>query len=121
VVANASRAGSDSSRGAAGSEAAALQASLLLQRGPKQPLSGNILQPHAHRDARRVPILSPHKEPRMTKITILRKDGTASPYFWMDADKKAPAEKTVYKQTPEGIKRMTGVHFDSTKNRIVKH
>ena len=56
----------------------------------------------------------------MTRNRIVRKDGTTSRYFWTDADKAAP-EKTVYKETAEGVKRMKGVHFDATTNRIVKH
>jgi hypothetical protein len=60
-------------------------------------------------------------EPFMTRNTIFKKDGTASPYFWTEADTSAPAEKTVYKQTETGVKRMTGVHFDSNTKRIVKH
>lgn len=56
----------------------------------------------------------------MARIKILRKDGTPTLYFWSDADKTA-AEKTVYKQTTDGVKRMKGVHFDATKKRIVKH
>ena len=56
----------------------------------------------------------------MARIRILRKDGTPTLYFWSDGD-KAAAEKTVYKQTTDGVKRMKGVHFDATKKRIVKH
>jgi hypothetical protein len=57
----------------------------------------------------------------MARIKILRKDGTSTPYFWSDADKAQASEKTVYKQTTDGVKRMKGVHFDSTRKRIVKH
>jgi hypothetical protein len=56
----------------------------------------------------------------MARNRILRKDGTTTRYFWTDADNAAP-EKTVYKETTEGVKRMKGVHFDATTNRIVKH
>jgi hypothetical protein len=57
----------------------------------------------------------------MVRKMIVRKDGTASRYFWLDADDAAPARKTVYKQTADGVKRMRGVHYDATRNRIVKH
>jgi hypothetical protein len=56
----------------------------------------------------------------MGRHSILRKDGSASRYFWLEADKATP-EKTVYKQTPDGVKRMKGVHFDAATNQIVKH
>ena len=57
----------------------------------------------------------------MARIRILKKDGTASDYFWSDADKAEPAQKTVYKETTDGVKKMKGVHFDATTKRIVKH
>jgi hypothetical protein len=58
----------------------------------------------------------------MSKIKIARKDGSPSPYFWSETDGSEPATKTVYKATDTGeVKRMTGVHFDATANRIVKH
>lgn len=57
----------------------------------------------------------------MARKRIHKKDGTATHYFWSDADKAAPVAKTVYKQTPDGVKRMKGVTFDVTKNRIVKN
>jgi hypothetical protein len=75
---------------------------------------------HNDRDASRVPIFPPSSGASMTRNRIVRKDGTTSRYFWTDADKAAP-EKTVYKETAEGVKRMKGVHFDATTNRIVKH
>jgi hypothetical protein len=56
----------------------------------------------------------------MTKVSILKKDGTASRYFWNAADGETP-QKTVYKQTPDGVKRMKGVHFNAATKRIVKH
>jgi hypothetical protein len=57
----------------------------------------------------------------MARNKIHRKDGTATRYFWLDADGAAASEKTVYKQTAEGVKRMKGVHFDAKTNEIVKH
>ncbi|HSJ23711.1 MAG TPA: hypothetical protein VK929_03435 [Longimicrobiales bacterium] len=57
----------------------------------------------------------------MARISILRKDGSASRYFWMDTDTADATEKTVYKRTSDGVKRMRGVHFDAAKKQIVKH
>lgn len=57
----------------------------------------------------------------MTRNTIVRKNGTPSRYFWSPEDGKPLSEKTVFKQTTDGIKRMTGVHYDATANRMVKH
>lgn len=53
------------------------------------------------------------------RVRISRKDGTPTQYFWSDKDGKA--DKTVYKQTTDGVKRMKGVHFDAGARRIVKH
>ena len=55
------------------------------------------------------------------KIKIFKKDGTATPFFWSDRDGEDRTTLTVYKQTDDGIKRMTGVHFDATKNAFIKH
>ena len=57
----------------------------------------------------------------MARIRIYKKDGSATPYFWSDADKSAATEKTVYKKTDDDVKRMKGVHFDSIAKRIVRH
>ena len=56
----------------------------------------------------------------MAKIMIVKRDGTATPYFWNDRDAER-TRLTVYKETETGIKRMMGVHFDATTNRIHKH
>jgi hypothetical protein len=56
----------------------------------------------------------------MAKIQIAKKDGTPSQYFWSDTEKTDKSERTVYKQTDDGVKRMNGVHFDATKMRIVR-
>lgn len=56
----------------------------------------------------------------MAKIKIFKRDGSPSPYFWSDKDGAAAALKTVYKQTSEGVKRMTGVRFDPVTSRIQK-
>ena len=54
------------------------------------------------------------------KIKIVKKNGTPTPYFWTDRDSDR-THLTVYKQTAEGVKRMTGVHFDAVTNRMHKH
>ena len=56
----------------------------------------------------------------MARITITKKNGSPTPYFWLDRDSDR-THLTVYKKTEDGIKRMKGVHFDATKNRIHKH
>lgn len=56
----------------------------------------------------------------MAKVKINKKDGTTSPYFWSDKDTAKRTEKTVYKQTSDGVKRMRGVHFDPVENRMHK-
>lgn len=57
----------------------------------------------------------------MARIMIRKKNGTSSRYFWSDTDGNDTAQKTVYKQTSDGVKRMKGVHYDASANRIVKH
>jgi len=56
----------------------------------------------------------------MAKTRIFKKDGTPTPFFWTDKDGKALSEKTVFKKTDSGIKRMKGVHFDVAKNAFRK-
>lgn len=55
------------------------------------------------------------------RIRIFKKDGSPTPYFWSDKDGTDRTVQTVYKRTDDGIKRMTGVHFDATKNKFIKH
>ena len=55
----------------------------------------------------------------MARITIYKKDGTKTPYFWIDRDSDRK-HLTVYKRTPDGVKRMKGVHFDAVANRFEK-
>lgn len=58
----------------------------------------------------------------MAKVKIFKKDGTPTPYFWSDtAAGGTRTHKTVYKQTSDGVKRMKGVHFDPSANRMHKH
>lgn len=56
----------------------------------------------------------------MARTRIFKKDGTPTPFFWTDKDGKAPTEKTVFKKTETGVKRMKGVHFDVAKNAFRK-
>lgn len=50
------------------------------------------------------------------KIKIFKRDGTPTPYFWSDKDRGA--WKTVYKQTTDGVKKMTGVSFNAEKQQM---
>jgi hypothetical protein len=52
------------------------------------------------------------------KTKIVKKDGSATPYFWSDKDGKELTEKTVYKQTDRGVTRMKGVKFDVTRKKM---
>lgn len=56
----------------------------------------------------------------MARNIIMKKDGSPSQYFWSDRDGKQPTERTVYKQTDTGVKRMTGVHYNADTRRIQK-
>jgi hypothetical protein len=54
----------------------------------------------------------------MTRIHILKKDGSASPYFWSDDDGSHPTRKRVYLETRKGVEDLPGVVFDSVKKRM---
>lgn len=54
----------------------------------------------------------------MAKILIFKKDGAPSPYFWSDRDADKRNNVTVYKNTEQGVKRMTGVRFNPATNRM---
>lgn len=56
----------------------------------------------------------------MARITIQRRNGTATRYFWSDAERGTDSKKTVYKRTDNGIKRMRGVHYNTVTKDIVK-
>ena len=56
----------------------------------------------------------------MAKTRIFKKDGTPTPFFWTDKDGKERTEKTVFKKTDTGVKRMKGVQFDVEKNAFRK-
>jgi hypothetical protein len=57
----------------------------------------------------------------MAKVKINKKDGSPTPYFISSKDGGDPTQRTVFKQTAKGVKRMVGVHFDATTRRMVKH
>jgi hypothetical protein len=57
----------------------------------------------------------------MARIQICKKNGKPTDYFWSDTDGTDRTQQTVYKQTNDGVKRMTGVHFDAVTNQIQKH
>ena len=57
----------------------------------------------------------------MARVAIVRPDGRPSPYFWSDKEAGDEARRTVYKKTESGIKRMKGVHFDATRNKLRVH
>jgi len=57
----------------------------------------------------------------MAKIRIFKNDGTPTAYFWSSKHSSNRAFMTVFKQTPDGIKRMKGVHFNAVKNTMHKH
>lgn len=54
----------------------------------------------------------------MARIKIFKKDGTPTSYFWSDKKGAGKALQTVYKQTAKGIKRMRGVQFEPSTNRM---
>jgi hypothetical protein len=54
----------------------------------------------------------------MAKVKIYKKDGTPTPYFWSSTDGLERTNKTVYKQTSDGVKRMKGVRFNAVTNRM---
>ncbi|HEX6587612.1 MAG TPA: hypothetical protein VF039_01215 [Longimicrobiales bacterium] len=54
------------------------------------------------------------------RVNIFKKDGTPTPFFWSEKDGADRTQQTVYKRTDTGITRMRGVHFDATKNEMVK-
>lgn len=56
----------------------------------------------------------------MARVKIFKKDGTPTPYFWVQSPKSDRTSTTVYKETSDGVKRMKGVRFDATTNRMLK-
>lgn len=56
----------------------------------------------------------------MSKVKIFKRDGTPTAYFWVNRDTSDRTGATVYKQTPEGVKRMKGVLFNAVTNRMIR-
>ena len=56
----------------------------------------------------------------MAKVRIVKRDGTPTPYFWSNKHTCDRNFLTVYKETTDGVKRIKGVHYDATKNRMIK-
>lgn len=55
----------------------------------------------------------------MVRVAIVKRDGTATPYFWLAGE----ADRTnvrVYKETPEGLKRMKSVRFDVVARKFFR-
>jgi hypothetical protein len=53
-------------------------------------------------------------------VTIVRPDGTPSPFFWKDEKDGKKKLKTVYKMTDDGAKRLRGVRYDLANNTFLK-
>jgi hypothetical protein len=56
----------------------------------------------------------------MARVTIVRPDGTPSPFFWKDEKDGKKKLKTVYKMTDDGAKRLRGVRYDLANNTFLK-
>ncbi|MGQ0815864.1 MAG: hypothetical protein ACT4O1_15645 [Gemmatimonadota bacterium] len=56
----------------------------------------------------------------MTRHTINDKHGKPTDYFWSDEYAADPSRATVFRQTEKGVKKMTGVTYDSKAGKIVK-
>ncbi|MEX1259095.1 MAG: hypothetical protein WEG36_15980 [Gemmatimonadota bacterium] len=54
----------------------------------------------------------------MAKVKIKRRDGTPTRYFWRDEEEDAPTDKTVYKTSPDGVKRMKTMRFNPVTNQM---
>jgi hypothetical protein len=52
----------------------------------------------------------------MAKVKIVKRDGTATSYYWSSTDEGAPDRVAVYKRTNDGITRMKGVTFNTVTN-----
>jgi hypothetical protein len=56
-----------------------------------------------------------------TRVPITKKDGTRTAYFWLSRGSTDIRKQTIYKKTKDGIKRITGAHFDAVAKEVVKH
>jgi len=52
------------------------------------------------------------------KNRIFKKDGTPTAFFWSDKTGGDLTHQLVYKQTPDGVKKMRGVYFDATEGKL---
>lgn len=57
----------------------------------------------------------------MAKVRISKKDGTPTAYFWSDKDTNEATNRTVYKKTIDGVKRMKGVRYNTLTSRMRRH
>ena len=56
----------------------------------------------------------------MARHTINNKHGNPTEYFWTDKHAADPERVTVFRKTETGIKKMTGVHYDSKAGKIIR-
>jgi hypothetical protein len=56
----------------------------------------------------------------MARHPISNKHGKPTEYFWSDKHAVDPERAIVFRQTEAGIKKVTGVHYDSKNGKIVK-
>lgn len=56
----------------------------------------------------------------MAKVKIFKKDGSPTPFFWLNKDSVDRKRAEVFKRTSEGIKRLRGVRFNALTNRMRK-
>jgi hypothetical protein len=55
----------------------------------------------------------------MARYRILDKQGQPTKFFWSDKHGEG-RNRTVFKQTDDGVKRMRGVHFNPSTKKITK-
>ena len=55
----------------------------------------------------------------MTRKPILDKNGKKTQYFWSE-EHGEPTRRTVFKDAPDGIKKMRGVYYDVAANKMQK-
>ena len=56
----------------------------------------------------------------MARHRIHDDNGKPTDYFWSDKYASDPERALVFRQTEAGIKKMTGVHFDSKNGKLVR-
>ena len=56
----------------------------------------------------------------MARIPIFKKNGTPTPYFWVDRDSDR-THLTIYKKTKDGVRRIRGAHYDAVAKQVHKH